>query len=99
MSKESWPKYLVRLAKSALVVRFASIAPKSIESQAQRLSVMGLGEGDKMGYVSILRKGLERAACLNTARENNGGWRRSSWSIHSEGLGRLAKRITKKPKR
>jgi len=64
VSKESWPKYLVRLAKSALVVRFASIDPKSIESQAQRLSVMGLGEGDKTGYVSILRKGLERAAWL-----------------------------------
>jgi hypothetical protein len=65
VSKESWPKYLVRLAKSALVVRFASTAPESIEGQAQRLRMMGLGEGDKMGYVSILRKGLERAAWLS----------------------------------
>jgi hypothetical protein len=75
MSKESWPKYLVRLAKSALVVRFASTDPESIESQAQRLREIGLEEGkhftvkipegDKMGYVSILRKGLEHAAWLS----------------------------------
>ncbi len=75
MSKESWPKYLVRLAKSALLARFASTAPESIESQAQRLRKMGLGEGrhftvkmpegDKMGYVSTFRVGLERAAWLS----------------------------------
>jgi len=75
VSKESWPKYLVRLAKSALVVRFASTDPESIESQAQRLKEIGLEEGvhfsvkmpegDKMGYVSILREGLGRAAWLS----------------------------------
>jgi len=72
---EGWPKYLVRLAKSALVVRFASTDPESIEREKQRLENMGLEEGkhftvkmpegDKMGYVSILRKGLEHAARLS----------------------------------
>jgi hypothetical protein len=79
VSKESWPKYLVRLAKSALVVRFASTDPESIESQAQRLREIGLEEGkhftvkmpegDKMGYVSILREGLEHAARLSVHGE------------------------------
>jgi len=72
---EGWPKYLVRLAKSALVVRFASTDPESIEREKQRLENMGLEEGkhftvkmpegDKMGYVLILRKGLEHAAWLS----------------------------------
>ena len=65
----------MRLAKSALVVRFASTDPESIEREKQRLENMGLEEGkhftvkmpegDKMGYVSILRKGLEHAARLS----------------------------------
>ncbi len=84
MSKESWPKQPVRLAKSALVVRFASTAPESIESQAQRFRWLGLGEGrhftvkmpegGKMGYVSIFRWVLNAPpGCLNTLGENSGG--------------------------
>jgi hypothetical protein len=74
--KEGWPKYEVRLTSDgALDVRFGSTNPDSIEREAQRLRDMGLEEGihfsvkmpegDKMGYVSILRKGLEHAAWLS----------------------------------
>jgi len=73
--KEGWPKYYVGLVEGALVVRFASTNPNNIEREAQRLREMGLGEGvhfsakmpegDKAGYVLILREGLERAARLS----------------------------------
>jgi hypothetical protein len=73
--KEGWPKYEVRLAKGALMVRFSSTNSGNIEREAQRLRDMGLEEGrhfsvkmpegEKAGYVSILRKGLERAAWLS----------------------------------
>jgi hypothetical protein len=72
---EGWPKYEVGLAKGALMVRFSSTNPDSIEREAQRFREMGLEEGrhlsvkmpegEKAGYVSILRKGLERAAWLS----------------------------------
>jgi tetratricopeptide (TPR) repeat protein len=72
---EGWPKYNVRLAKGALVVSFSSPNPDSIEQVAQRFREMGLvegvhftvkmPEGGEKGYVSILRKGLERAAWLS----------------------------------
>jgi len=73
--REGWPKYLVRLIEGALVVRFSSPNPDSIEWAAQRLREMGLEEGKhftvkmpeggKKGYVSILREGLERTAWLS----------------------------------
>jgi len=65
----------VRLAKGALVVRFSSTNPDSIEREKQRLENMELEEGKhftvkmpeggKNGYVSILREGLAHAAWLS----------------------------------
>jgi PaRep2b protein. len=73
--REGWPKYEVRLAKGALVVRYRSINSGNIEREAQRLKAMGLVEGrhftvkkpekGRYGYVSILKEGLERAAWLS----------------------------------
>jgi len=74
--REGWPKYEVGLARSgALVVRYRSTNPEGIEREVQRLRAMGLvegrhfavkmPEGGRMGYVSILREGLERAAWLS----------------------------------
>ncbi len=73
---DGWPKYHVGLARSgALVVRFASPNPDSIEQEAQRFSDMGLEEGkhftvempegDSYGYVYIRREGLVYAAWLS----------------------------------
>ncbi|MFZ8807851.1 MAG: hypothetical protein ACO2PN_07070, partial [Pyrobaculum sp.] len=73
---EGWPKYHVGLARSgALVVRFASPNPDSIQQVARRLNEIGLVEGEhfsmKMpeegrdGYVRILREGLAYAARLS----------------------------------
>jgi hypothetical protein len=70
---EGWPKYLVRLHKGALEVRFASTNPNSIEREAQRLRERGLVEGEhftvkkdgKKGYVRILKDGLAYAAWLS----------------------------------
>jgi Fe2+ transport system protein FeoA len=77
--KEGWPKYNVRLVEGALVVSFSSPNPDSIEQVAQRFREMGLvegvhftvkmPEGGGKGYVSILRKGLERAAWLSVHGE------------------------------
>jgi hypothetical protein len=74
--KEGWPKYHVGLSGSgALVVRFGSTNPNSIEQVAQRLEKMGLKrgvhfsvkipEGGKRGYVRILKEGLAYAAWLS----------------------------------
>ena len=73
--KEGWPRYKVRLVEGALVVRFGSTNPDSIQREAQRLREMGLEEGKhftvKMpeggrdGYVYIRREGLEHAAWLS----------------------------------
>ena len=73
--REGWPRYHVRLVEGALVVSFSSTNPDSIEWEAQRFREMGLEEGrhftvkmpegGKKGYVSILRKGLERATWLS----------------------------------
>ena len=73
---EGWPKYEVRLVRSgALVVRFSSPNPDSIAREAQRLKEMGLEEGrhftvkmpegNKKGYVYILKEGLAYAAWLS----------------------------------
>jgi hypothetical protein len=72
---EGWPKYEVRLANGALVVRFTSLKPDSIEGEAQRFRDMGLKEGvhfsvkmpeeNRHGYVSILKEGLAHAAWLS----------------------------------
>jgi hypothetical protein len=73
---EGWPKYHVGLARSgALDIRYRSISSYSIQHEAQRLENMGLEEGRHfsvkmpegggVGYVSILREGLERAAWLS----------------------------------
>jgi PaRep2b protein. len=72
--REGWPKYLVRLKKGALEVRFTSTNSDSIERETWRLKEMGLEEGRhftvKMpeggkGYVSILKEGLAYAAWLS----------------------------------
>jgi hypothetical protein len=73
--KEGWPKYHVGLTEGALVVRFNSTDPDSIEREAQRLREMGLEEGvhfsvkmpeeGRYGYVRILREGLAYAAWLS----------------------------------
>jgi hypothetical protein len=73
---EGWPKYKVELARSsALVVKFGSTNPDSIQREAQRLRAMGLKrgvhfsvkmpKGGKAGYVSILKEGLAHAAWLS----------------------------------
>jgi len=76
--REGWPKYYVGLNEGALVVRFSSPNPDSIEHQAQRLREMGLEEGKhftvKMpkggkGYVNILKEGLAYAARLSVRGE------------------------------
>jgi hypothetical protein len=74
--REGWPRYYVGLARSgALVVQYASTNPEGIEREARRLREMGLEEGrhftvkmpegDKKGYVSILKEGLAYAAWLS----------------------------------
>jgi hypothetical protein len=73
--KEGWSKYEVRLTRSgALEVKFGSTSPDSIQREAQRLENIGLVKGvhftvkkpeGGMGYVRILRKGLEHAAFLS----------------------------------
>jgi DNA-binding transcriptional ArsR family regulator len=71
--KEGWPKYEMGLTRSgALVVRYRSTSPDSVEREARRLRDMGLVEGKhftvktpeegRYGYVSILREGLAYAA-------------------------------------
>jgi Fe2+ transport system protein FeoA len=77
--REGWPKCEVGLVEGALVVRFASPNPGSIERQAQRLRDMGLvegvhftvkmPEGGKNGYVLILKEGLAYAARLSVRGE------------------------------
>jgi len=78
---EGWPKYKVELARSgALVVRFASPNPDSIEREKQRLENMGLKEGKhfsvkmpeegREGYVYIRREGLAYAARLSVRGED-----------------------------
>jgi hypothetical protein len=73
---EGWPKYYVGLSGGgALEVKYQSTNPDSIRREVQRLENMGLEEGkhftvkmpegEKAGYVSILREGLERAAWLS----------------------------------
>jgi hypothetical protein len=66
--REGWPKYLVRLKEGALMVRFGSTNPDSVEEEARRFREMGLKEGvhfsvkmpegGRDGYVSILKRGL-----------------------------------------
>jgi GNAT superfamily N-acetyltransferase len=73
--REGWPKYNVQLTEGALVVRYRSTNPESIERIAEELRKMGLEEGRhftaKMpegggkGYVRILREGLAYAARLS----------------------------------
>jgi hypothetical protein len=76
--KEGWPKYNVQLTEGALVVRYRSTDPDSIEQEARRLRDMGLvegrhftvkmpgrGGGGGAGYLYILREGLERVAWLS----------------------------------
>jgi hypothetical protein len=73
--REGWPKYEVGLADGALVIKFNSTNPESIEREAQRLKEMGLvegrhfsvkmPEGGRDGYVYIRREGLAYAAWLS----------------------------------
>jgi hypothetical protein len=73
--REGWPKYLVRLKEGALMVRFGSTNPDSVEEEARRFREMGLKEGvhfsvkmpegGRDGYVSILKEGLAFAARLS----------------------------------
>jgi hypothetical protein len=73
---EGWPRYEVGLSgRGALVVRFGSTNPDSIERERQRLKKMGLEEGKhftvkmseegRYGYVYIRREGLAYAAWLS----------------------------------
>jgi hypothetical protein len=72
---EDWPKYHVGLKDGALMIKFSSTDPVSIEQEAQRFKNMGLKrgvhfsvkmpEGGKNGYVSILKEGLAYAAFLS----------------------------------
>jgi len=73
---EGWPRYEVGLSgRGALVVRFGSTNPDSIERERQRLKKMGLEEGKhftvkmseegRNGYVYIRREGLAYAAWLS----------------------------------
>jgi hypothetical protein len=69
------PKYYVGPNKGALDVRYRSTDPEGIEQVAQRLRDMGLvegvlftvkmPEGEKVGYVNILKEGLAHAAWLS----------------------------------
>jgi hypothetical protein len=73
--RESWPRYHVGLKEGALEVRYETTNSDNIAREAQRLRDMGLKEGrhfsvkmpegDKMGYVSILKEGLAYAAWLS----------------------------------
>jgi len=73
--REGWPRYEVKLAKGALMVRFSSTNSGNVEREARRLRDMGLvegrhfmakmPEGGKAGYVSILKEGLAYAARLS----------------------------------
>jgi hypothetical protein len=73
--REGWPRYEVGLAKGALMVRFSSTNSGNVERETRRLRDMGLEEGRHFtvkkpegggeGYVSILKRGLERAARLS----------------------------------
>jgi hypothetical protein len=72
---EGWPKYNIQLTKGALVIRFTSTNPDSIEREKQRLEKMGLKRGvhftvempkeGREGYVYIRREGLAYAAWLS----------------------------------
>jgi hypothetical protein len=69
----------VGLTKGALLVRFESTDRNSVGDETRRFRDMGLKEGRRFtvkmpeggekGYVSILRKGLERAAWLSVHGE------------------------------
>ena len=73
--REGWPEYEVGLVNGALVLRYRSRNPDSIEQVAQWLEKMGLKrsvhfsvkmpEGGEAGYVSILSEGLAYAAYLS----------------------------------
>jgi hypothetical protein len=73
--REGWPRYHVGLKEGALEVRYQSTNPDNIARETQRFRDMGLEEGrhfsvkmpegDKMGYVSILKEGLAYAAWLS----------------------------------
>jgi hypothetical protein len=77
---EGWPRYNVRLVEGALVVRFSSTDPNSIEQEAQRLEKMGLKRGvhftvempkeGREGYVYIRKEGLAYAAWLSVHGKN-----------------------------
>jgi hypothetical protein len=72
---EGWPKYKVGLVEGALVVKFGSTNPDSIEQEVQRLEKMGLKrdvhftvkmpDGGEEGYVYIRKAGLVRLARLS----------------------------------
>ncbi|MFP3193543.1 MAG: PaRep2b protein [Thermoproteus sp.] len=77
--REGWPKYNVQLTEGALVVRYMSTNPESIERIAEELRKMGLEEGrhfavkkpegGRKGYVLILKEGLAYAAWLSVHGE------------------------------
>jgi hypothetical protein len=73
--REGWPKYKGLARSGSLVVKYETTDPDNIVREVQRLKKMGLVEGvhftvkvpkgGEKGYVSILRKGLERVAWLS----------------------------------
>jgi hypothetical protein len=69
MLKEGWPKYQVGLVEGALVVRYCSISPDSIQQEAQRLENMGLVEGV---HFSVK---MPEGAATATSRSSGRAWR------------------------
>jgi hypothetical protein len=79
---EGWPRYSIVLKEDgALMIRFGSTNPDSIQREVQRLKEMGLkenihftvttpDEGGGVGYVSILKEGLAYAAWLSVHGED-----------------------------
>jgi hypothetical protein len=73
--REGWPRYYMGLVEGALVVIYRSTDPDSIEDETRRFREMGLKEGrhfsvkmpegEKAGYISVLKEGLAYAAWLS----------------------------------
>ena len=86
--KEGWPKYNIQLTKGAMVVRYQSTDPDSIERETQRLEKMGLKRG--VHFSVKMPEGGMRVTCVSlgrawrappgspyAARKSNRGWRLS----------------------
>ncbi len=106
--REGWPRHYVGLVEGALVVIYRSTDPVSIEDETRRFREMGLKEGrhftvkmpegEKAGYVSVLKEGLAYAAWLSV----HGSGRQRELAaefVKYRGRRRRARRSTKRLKR